>query len=122
MEDNVFFQLIPVRQFEWKIEEESQRVIILRPKYISKWAQKLTKPFTGESFFKIKLDALGSQVWQYCDGAHSVEEILHILQKKFPEEEDLDKRFVLFIKQLYREKFINLLQKVVEEDSTTHPE
>ncbi len=114
MEEKEFFQLIPVRQFDWQIEESSQRVIVLRPKYISKWAKKLMKPFSGESYFKIKLDAIGSQVWLACDGQNSVEQIFMQLSQSFPEERNLKERFTTFLKQLSREKFILLLKKVDE--------
>ena len=115
MEENEFFKLIPVRQFDWRLDEQSQRVIVLRPKYLSPWAKKLMSPFSGESHFKIKLDALGSKVWQACDGQNTVEQVFDILVKAFPEEPELKKRFTLFLKQLAREKFIILLQKVDRE-------
>ena len=118
MGEKDFFQLIPVRQFDWQIEENSQRVIVLRPKYISKWAKKIMKPFSRESYFKIKLDTIGSQVWQACDGQNTVEQIFNQLKQAFPDESNLKERFTLFLKQLSREKFIIFLQKV---DETSNP-
>ncbi len=119
MDDREFFQLIPIRQFEWERDAETQKIIILRPKYLVAWAQKLTRLITGQPFFKIKLDALGSLIWENCDGEHTVQEIYELLQKAFPEEENLKERYTLFVKRLAREKFITLLQKVSESNSPT---
>ena len=119
MDEHVFFQLIPVRQFEWFFDESAQRIIIKRPKYLSKWAQTLLGPFTGKSYFKIKLDDIGSQVWQLCDGQRTVGEIFKQLEQILPEEQDLKGRFTIFIKQLTRQKFLLLLQKIEQDPSTT---
>lgn len=110
-------ELIPVRLFDWETDPETDRVIIVRPKFTSSLAQKIIMPFYGQKFFKIKLDALGSLVWRMSDGEHTVGEILEALQKEFTEEEELTRRLTLFIHQLVREKFIQLLQRVDESDS-----
>ncbi len=108
-------QLIPVRLFEWETEPETKRVVVIRPKFTSDLGKKILLPFFGQKNFKIKLDPLGSLVWKMCDGEHTVGDILQELQKTFPQEEDLPKRLTIFIHQLVREKFIQLLQKVDEE-------
>ncbi len=109
-------ELYPVRLFEWETNPESDRIIVIRPKFTSSLGQKILLPFFGQKYFKIKLDPLGSLVWKLCDGEHTVGDILHELQNTFRDEEDLPKRLTIFIHQLVREKFIQLLQKVSEEE------
>jgi hypothetical protein len=113
-----FYQLIPIRLFEWEVDEKTQNVIVIRPKFTSKWGKKILLPLLGKQNFRIKLDPLGSIVWKHCDGEHTIRDILELLQTNFPDEEDLPKRLTMFIHQLVREKFIQLLQKVSKEAST----
>ncbi len=113
-----FQQLIPVRLFEWEIDEKTQNVIVKRPKFTSYLGKKIVLPFFGQKYFKIKLDPMGSIVWKYADGEHTIKEILEFLETTFNDEEDLPKRLTMFIHQLVREKFIQLLQKVIEDEST----
>lgn len=101
---------LPSRKMEWEIEEESKRVVILRPKYIYPPVRKLVEPFLKNKVFKIKLDDLGSVVWQNCNGQTTVEEIGRILAETFgPDIEPIYDRLSKFIIQLQREKFIELL-------------
>ncbi len=117
MDTEQFFRLVPIRHFEWKTEQETQNVIILRPRYTSRLGKQFLLPFFKDPFFKIKLDKLGSIVWKNCDGEHTVGEIYNILLQEFKDEEDLEKRLLIFLRQLAREKFITLMQKVSEDDS-----
>ncbi len=105
-------ELYPIRLFEWETDEETQNIIVLRPKFTSKLAKKIILPFYGQKFFKIKFDALGSMVWKLADGEHTVGQILKAMEEKFTDEEDLANRLSKFIYQLVREKFIQLLQRV----------
>lgn len=113
-----FQQLLPVRLFEWEIDPETKNVVVLRPKFTSNLGKKIFLPFFGQKYFKIKLDPMGSIVWQHCDGEHTIKDILELLESTFQDEEDLPKRLTMFIHQLVREKFIQLLQKVSEEEAT----
>ncbi len=112
MEDEIYLQLYPLRQFEWKEDTDENRVVIIRPKVVSNWAKKFLKPFFKDATFKIKLDAIGSVVWRNCDGTKTVAEILQILEQNFPDEKELQKRLLMFVRQLTRDKFIILLEKV----------
>ena len=100
---------IPHRSFEYEIDQESGRVIVIRPKYISEFGRKIMIPLLKQKNFRIKLDELGSLVWQNCDGNNSVEKIIKILQDNFGESQArLTERAVQFILQLQKQKFIEL--------------
>ncbi len=99
----------PVPLMEWYTDETSGRVIIKRPRFITPVARKIIGPFMKSSHFLVKLDELGSVVWQNCDGNNSVQNIGERLLDKFGN--DLDsvwERVSKFILQLNREKFIDL--------------
>jgi len=101
---------LPNRKMEWEIEAGTKRVVILRPKYIYPPVRRLVEPFLKNKVFKIKLDDLGSVVWQNCDGQTTVERIGQTLAETFgPEIEPIYERLSKFILQLQREKFIELL-------------
>ena len=111
-------ELIPVRLFEWETDKETNNVIVIRPKFTSKLGKKLLLPLFGRKYFRIKLDALGSKLWQMADGEHTVGDILKALQEEFTEEPDLAKRLTIFVHQLVREKFIQLLQRIKEDEQS----
>jgi hypothetical protein len=46
------------------------------------------------------LDKIGSIVWQNCDGVKTVEDILEIIKKNFPKEENIDQRLFMFLQQM----------------------
>jgi hypothetical protein len=54
------------------------------------------------------MDKYGSIVWKNCDGNKSVKEILKIMEKEFPNEENLNQRLILFLRQMNSLRYINL--------------
>jgi hypothetical protein len=55
----------------------------------------------------IALDAYGSALWKACDGTHTVFDLVHIMEKKFPQEQDqMLNRVVTFLGTLERNGFI----------------
>ncbi len=100
---------IPRRSFEYEVDHESGIVTVIRPKYISKFGGIIMMPLLKQKYFRIKLDELGSLVWQNCDGSNSVEKIVEILQQTFKEGQDqLLERTVKFFLQLQKQKFIEI--------------
>ena len=107
---------IPVRNFEWEEEDESGRVIILRPKYLFKPVKQVIEPLLKNKFFRIKLDELGSLIWRNCDGQKTVEELARILIEKFgPEFKEPYQRLAKFIMHLGKDKFIEINCPVAED-------
>jgi hypothetical protein len=54
------------------------------------------------------MDKIGSIVWKNCDGTKSVKDILIVLKKEFPKEENIDNRLFLFLQQMYGLHYIML--------------
>jgi hypothetical protein len=53
-----------------------------------------------DDVFTANLDALGSVIWKQCDGTKTVQQILEVVSKEFPDEKNLDQRLFLFLQQL----------------------
>ncbi len=100
----------PRRILQWEEDTESHRIIVLRPKFTNELAQRIFTPFMKSTYFRVKLDDLGSFVWQRCDGETSVEEIGKILGEKFGANiEPIYDRLARFIFQMHKGKFVELL-------------
>ena len=58
--------------------------------------------------FSADFDAVGSFVWQHCDGHTTVQHILHELKKEFPHEKHIDQRLFLFLQQMKGLHYLDL--------------
>lgn len=102
---------IPVRRVDWYVDKETERVVLKRPKFMTEWAQKLFRPVLKNDFFAIKLDDIGTVVWENCDGKKTVNEIGRILGKQFgPDMEPVYERLFKFFIQLHKAKMIRFLK------------
>jgi len=113
---NDVLQCIPTKLHEHEIDQETGRIIVLKPKFHWAIAKKLIEPFFLSKFFKVKLDPIGSAVWQNIDSKKTVDEIGKILAAQFgPEIEPIYERLTKFVVALHRQKFIRLDCPVKEE-------
>jgi len=85
--------------FEWNLNDECL-VEIKVPKFTSNIGKSFCKVVRKDNIFTANMDKIGSIVWKNCDGKTTVEKILKILQKKFPDEKNIDQRLFLFIQQM----------------------
>ena len=91
-----FLRFRPKRlDFNWSINEEGLVELIV-PKFKSKIGKSLCTWIKKENFFIAKMDKIGSIVWANSDGSKTVEQILHVLKKEFPNELNIDQRLFLF--------------------------
>ncbi len=81
--------------------------VILVPKFgthiLGKWlASKMAEPN-----YRLNLDAIGTFVWQHCDGIRDFEEIANRMSKKFGSKVDpVHERLTLFFQSLEKSKSI----------------
>ncbi len=100
---------IPHRLFDWETNPETGQIVIIRPKYNSSIGKMIFEPFLKIKNFKIKLDDLGSVVWENSDGQKNVKEIGEILAAKFGSDiEPIYERLSKFLIQMHKGKFIRL--------------
>jgi hypothetical protein len=106
--DDTFLALVPIQALASEPGEKGE-LVLLRPKILSKrwaWVLKLMK----KPFYRVKLDARGAAVWESCDGTRTVAQVAAQVAERFPEEPDTTLRTALFIRELVRGQFVNLVQ------------
>jgi len=102
---------IPERLVEWEKDKDTGLAILLVPRFrkgpLKKWLQpKLKRPY-----MKIKLDDVGTCVWENCDGKKTVKDIGVVLSEVFGDRVNpIDDRLKLFFSSLYRSKFVKYWQ------------
>ena len=96
-----FLQFHPKRiDIEWNLS--SKGVVTLKvPKFKSNFGKSFCRVLKRGQYITANLDKIGSIVWQHCDGIKTVDDILKILKKKFPKEENIDQRLFLFLQQMH---------------------
>ena len=95
------------KDYPWK--KQSDGIITIEvPKFTSSVGKTLCRLLRKQQTFTSHLDALGSIVWELCDGHTTVKTILTKLQKVFPDEENLNQRLFLFLQQMDSLNYIEL--------------
>jgi len=100
-------ELRPSRNCRW--EENDGGVTLLIPRFgrgrLGRAVDRLFHP----SLLKLRLDPVGSFVWQRCDGSVSVAEIAAAMQAELGEAvEPVEERLVTFLSGLLREGYVSL--------------
>ncbi|MCK5635885.1 MAG: PqqD family protein [Thermoplasmatales archaeon] len=101
-------QYRPTRaDYEWSTNTEGL-VEIKVPKFSSNFGKSFCKVIKKDNAFTANMDKIGSIIWKNCDGRNSVKDILEILKKEFPKEENIDQRLFLFLQQMQSLQYIFL--------------
>ena len=102
-----FLQFRPQQlDFEWFADEEGL-VKLKVPKFKSNFGKSFCRVIRKDNSFTANLDKLGSLVWKNCNGKNTVKQILKIIKKEFPKEENIDQRLFLFLQQMKNLKYID---------------
>jgi hypothetical protein len=102
-----FLQYKPIRlDFQWSTNKD-ELVEIKVPKFTSKFGKSFIKIIRKENIFTANMDKIGSLVWKNCNGKNTVKQILEIVKKEFPEEENLEKRLFFFFQQMRNLHYIH---------------
>jgi hypothetical protein len=100
--------LKPRRNLQWETKE-GDLVVLIIPKFKHPFLVKWFVPMLAKPHIKVKLDALGSFVWNRCDGQTSIEHIGTEMSAHFGEPADaLYERIGTFVAKLERSKFLLL--------------
>lgn len=103
MNDEIL-ELYPIR--ECKFEVKDGIVTVLYDKFEKTFLDRIIKS-KKKRIAKIKLDKIGSFVWNICDGKRTTADIINECEKEFGEnEEKIPDRVKLFLNQLAGKKFI----------------
>jgi len=99
-------ELVPVRVND-HVEESDGRLSILVPKFKNSVLSKVFIPSSKSKDIKVRLDRIGSQVWQSIDGIRTVSELyLDVAQNMEQHTADLEDRVHRFVLSLYDQRFI----------------
>ena len=92
--------LVPERCLECERDDDG-RVHLLEPKFSGPLLGKLLQPRMRQPYTKTRLDEVGTQVWDHCDGSTDVRTISVQLAEHFgPEFDPEHKRLALFMHAL----------------------
>ena len=100
----------PKRNQEWE-KTDDNNIVLLVPKFgnhfLGKWIMsKLKRPH-----YRLKLDEIGSFIWERCDGSHNIKEIGDQLSAQFGEKIDpVHERLGLFFQSLNQTKSLTWMQ------------
>lgn len=101
-------ELRPVRNVSWEVSDKEQ-VVLLIPKFKSRFAVKYILPMFAKPNFRIKLDEYGSFLWHQFDGQTTVQQIGDRMKTNFGDAvEPVFDRIGRFLQSLEKEKFILL--------------
>jgi len=99
-------KLVPVRNIKWNKNDEGL-VVLLKPKIKNPFFAKHILPRLKHPYYKIRLDSVGSFIWERCDGQRAVQEVAEDMKAKFGEQvEPLYDRLNLFLQSLEKNRFI----------------
>lgn len=102
------WDLKPKRNAKWETTEEG-KVVVLVPKFRHPFLVKWLMPYLSKPFFRIKLDDVGSTIWNLCDGNTFISTIAEMLKEQFGESiEPVDARITAFLQRLERGDLITV--------------
>lgn len=102
---------IPIRndQVRWEVNGR-QEVVLLIPRRQDRLGQLLNRIFAAPEHRQIVLDEIGSEVWQLCDGEHTVDEIVRTLTSRHRlSRREVELSLTLYLQQLARRRLIGLI-------------
>jgi len=98
--------LVPIRNIKWE-KKENSLIVLLKPKFTQAFLSKHVLPRLKNPYYRIKLDDMGSYIWESCDGQSTVKELAEGLKNKFGDRvEPLYDRLALFLQSLEKNHFI----------------
>lgn len=101
---------VPVRRSDIVTQEVGEEeVMLVYPRSSKRWILRLLPKLGVTTHFHVPLEKYGTAVWQLIDSHRNVESIIAALTRRFPDEEELPNRALLFIVQLHKDGFIKLM-------------
>lgn len=102
------WDLTPKRNAEWETTDEG-KVVVLVPKFRNPLLVKWLLPYLAKPYFRIKLDDVGSAIWQQLDGGTPISHVAESLKTKFGAAvEPVESRINHFLNQLERGDLVTM--------------
>lgn len=101
------FELRPKQLYPSELVEKG-KVVVLVPEPQSKLVEWFM-PKKNKTNMRVKLDILGSFVWDYCDGTMTVQDIANKMKQEYGTiAEPVDVRVSRYIQRLHSHRFIDV--------------
>lgn len=85
-------------------------VVVLRPRFMTGPFAWWLQPWLSKPHFHVKLDAIGTFVWQRCDGEQTIGAIVVAMEQHFGEDvSPALSRLKLFLGEMERGKMLELI-------------
>ena len=102
------YTLRPERTVRWETTPEGLAVLIV-PRFRARLLARFLLPRLKRPEFRVRLDALGTSVWERCDGVSTVLEIAASVHTRFGGDRDgIDERVSAFVVQLERDGYVKM--------------
>ncbi len=106
IKDLNLLDLKPIRNLKWETGVKSETILLV-PKFKNRFLVKWLVPRLKKPNFKVKLDEVGSFVWNHCDGNITVGEMAEKMKFRFGEDFDPTfERIGRFVSQMIRDGFV----------------
>ena len=90
----------------WEIDDKGEAALVM-PQKTKLWISLITKLFMLPEKRVIVLDAIGTYVWQMCDGKHTISQIVSGVQKQYQlTRKEAETSLFTFMQQLGKRTFI----------------
>lgn len=108
--------LIPKR-LDVKWEKKNGVVVVTFKKNFNRFEKLLQKILKGPENIRLRMDKQGTDIWELCDGKHSVKDICDAMNEKYKEEiEPVPQRVSGFLQILLQRQLIKLERKNEKEN------
>jgi len=105
-----WLELYPLRKLEY--EKDDNGLVVLIVPHSENWFTRKFLPKPKSPAGKVKLDDIGTFVWEHCDGTRTIKAICEAMLEIFGEKiNSVEDRTVTFLQTMYGEKFISLFKK-----------
>ena len=111
-QDVNYMDLVPAHHRDWQEDPQSDRVLVLMPRYTDPILGRLLQPrlSLAKRFIKIPLEGRGSFLWRLVDGKRAVSELVLAFEAQYPDDsDDVPTRVSLYLHAMYDNKFIKYL-------------
>lgn len=103
------FALRPRRAVEWEHMADGRSALIV-PRFRARLLARFLLPRLKRPDFRVRLDEIGSFVWDRCDGTATVLDLAASVWKRFGGDRDgIDERVSAFVVGLARDGYVTML-------------
>lgn len=110
--NNSLFNAIPEKVINWEKNGENNLAVLLVPRFRKGPLKKWLQPKLKEPYMKVKLDEIGTFIWERCDRKNTIQDIAKSLENEFGDRiKPVEPRLRQFFTTLYKSQFVRYWEK-----------